>query len=516
MTDLETLIATALIGTERQPLPELSLAPGLNGETKEANLLSAAALLTAYRRAGYSSSKGGTRLEVSPPDNKPELTGTMREILFRVVHGHQELLEECLSLFAGYRFAHRDLPMMLDLGRNNTPHRSKISELIDARGRWLAGLNKQWSWATSNIESMEDAVQSFEAGSKTARGMALQSVRTNDPERARTLLESTWKQEAANERKEFISVLAQQLSLHDEPFLENALSDRSGDVRELAAALLASLPESQFNARTRERLRPILTVKKEKLTIELPDAFDPTWTKDGIEEKAPQGVGQKQYWVRQIMRRASLEMLEEITGMDAIGLLKNTHKDWKDFIETAVRAALSSNPKPDLVKQIIAHDINLVRAEGAFKVLEPSFLETLTTQRSLTESNTDLSLLYACEHTWSRPFWTAAVEWIATQSSRIQHGKIKQTYLSFSHVIVKGTPLELIPSIINGSPDIPHWTAMLTQRHDPPNGTSANNAQQQSWYWDHTKQQFQTVIDTLQLRLEMHTVLKQTPIKENP
>jgi Family of unknown function (DUF5691) len=511
MTDLETLIATALIGTERQPLPELSLAPGLNGETKEANLLSAAAILTSYRKAGFTSSKGSATLEPSLADNKPELTNAMRDILFRVVHGHQELLEECLSLFAGYRFAHRDLPMMLDLGRNNTEQRSKISELIDARGRWLANLNKQWSWATSNIESIEDAIQSFETGSKTARGMALQSVRTNDPERARTLLESTWKQEAANERKEFISVLAYQLSLHDEPFLEHALSDRSSDVRELAAALLASLPESQFNARTRERLRPILTIKKEKLTIELPDAFDPTWTKDGIEEKAPQGVGQKQYWVRQIMRRASLEMLEEITGMDAVGLLKNTHKDWKDFIETAVRGALSSNPKPELVKQILGYDINLVRAEQAFKVLEPSFLETLVKQRTFTENNTDMGLLNACEHTWSEPFWIAALEWIAEQMNGIFTARIKQKYLSFADTIVRGTPLELIPRAINGHDSIPHWSAMLTQQHETP-----TNIGQYTWYWDNSKQQFQHTINTLQLRLEMHTVLKQTPIKETP
>jgi Family of unknown function (DUF5691) len=511
MTDLETIIATALIGTERQPLPELSLAPGLNAETREANLLGAAAMVSAYRRAGFTSTKSTATLEPSPLDNKPELPSTMRDILFRVVHGHQELLEECLSLFAGYRIAHRDLPMMLDLGRNNTTHRTKIAELIDARGRWLANLNKQWSWATSNTESIEDAVQSFETGNKSARALALQAVRTSDPERARTLLESTWKQEAANERKEFINVLADQLSKLDEPFLENALSDRSGDVREQAAMLLSSLPESQFNARTRERLRPILTVKKEKLTVELPEAFDPAWAKDGIEEKAPQGIGQKQYWVRQMMNRASLEMLEDITGMNALELLKNTHKDWKDFVEGAVRNALSATPKPELVKQIIAHDINLVRGQNAFKVLEPSFLETLTTQRTFTESNTDMHLLNACEHTWSEPFWIAALEWIAQQMNGIFTNRIKQKYMTFANTIIHSSPLELIPRAINGHNSIPHWTAMLTQQHETPKET-----RQYTWYWDNTKQQFQHTINTLQLRLEMHTAHQQTPMKEKP
>jgi hypothetical protein len=518
MTDLETIIATALIGTERQPLPELSLAPGLNAESREANLLSAAALLTSYRRAGITSAKSTATLEASLPDSKPELTNAMRDILFRVVHGHQELLEECLSLFAGYRIAHRDLPMMLDLGRNNTTHRAKIAELIDARGRWLAGLNKQWSWATSNTESIEDAVQSFETSNKSARALALQAVRSVDVERGRTLLESTWKQDAAPERKEFIAILETNLSDHDEAFLENALNDRSSDVREHATRLLSKLPNSQFNARARERFRPILSVKKDKLSgllrpltktnndkleIVLPDAFNPAWAKDGIEEKAPQGIGQKQYWVRQMLERANLNMLEELTGLSAINLLKNTHKDWQNLIKNAVINSLRQNPERELIKQLIAYDITTLQAANAWNALEPSFLETLTTQRTFTESNTDMGLLNACEHTWSEPFWIAALEWIAEQMNGIFMGRLKQKYLTFADTIIYGTPLELIPRAINGHDSIPHWTAMLTQQHETPSVIG-----QYTWYWDSTKQQFQHTINTLQLRLEMHAVLK--------
>ena len=360
--------------------------------------------------------------------------------------------------------------------------------------------------------------------------MALQAVRTANPERGRTLLESTWKQDAAPERKEFIAILDVGLSDHDEAFLENALNDRSSDVRDHAASLLSKLPNSQFNARARERLRPILNVKKDKLggllrpitktnndklEITLPDAFDPAWTKDGIEEKAPQGTGQKQHWVRQMLERANLNMLEELTGLTAIDLLKNTHKDWASFVRNAVISAVKQYPERELVKQLIAYDFSLVRAINAFKVLEPSFIETLVTQRGFTESNTDMSLLHACEHTWSKPFWINVLEWIATQCSHIQHGEIKLTYMMFAEVIIRSTPFELIPYVINGSDEIPYWTTMLTQRHNPPNVTSPNNNQQHNWYWDQTKQQFQTVLSTLQLRLEMHqlanTVVKETP-----
>lgn len=523
MNDLETLIATALIGTERQAIPEFSLVPNLNAETKEAKLLSAAAILTAYRRSGYVPKKslGISRLEVSPADGKPAMTAAMRNVLQKVLQGHQELLEEYLRMLTGHRFAHQDLPRMLDFGHGNTAHRSQISDLLDARGRWLAGLNKQWSWATGNTESLEDAVQSFETGSRSARALALQVVRTTDPERGRTLLESTWKQDAAPERKEFIAILETGLSDQDEPFLENALSDRSSDVHETAANLLANLPNSQYNARARERLRPILNVKKDKLggllrgltktnndklEITLPDAFDPAWAKDGIEEKAPQGVGQKQYWVRQMLERANLNMLEDLTGLNAIDLLKNTHKDWQNLIRNAVIDSVRQKPERELVKQLIAYDITIVQAANAFIALEPGFLETLTTQRTLTEANTDLSMIHACQHVWSETFCAAVLEWIAKQTMRIQQGAINESFYGFADPIIRHTPLEMIPRVLNGHPSIPNWTAMLSKHLEP-----ASQAVKQPYYWNNAQQQFRQILKALQLRLKMHRTLKETP-----
>ena len=222
-------------------------------------------------------------------------------------------------------------------------------------------------------------MKSFETGSKSARVLALQAVREADPDAARALLETSWKQDPAPERKEFIAALSAKLSPADEPFLETALhTDRSGDVRDTAADLLAQLPSSAFNARLLESLRPILRVSTSKsagllggikdklkeisgqtsssLEIELPESFNPAWAKDGIIEKAPQGTGQKQWWVQQMMRRTSLEMLTTITGLDALTLLKNTPKEWKSFITQAVKVTLDRNPNRELVKKLNAYD----------------------------------------------------------------------------------------------------------------------------------------------------------------
>jgi hypothetical protein len=504
MNDLETIIATALIGTERQSLPPISVAPDLAAESREATLLSAASLVSAYRRAGFVPKTEARTLEPSGADSKPELSGAMRDMLHRVL-GHGDLLEEYLKLLGeqGVRLAHRDLPQLLNLGSGNTTYRPLITNLLDTRGRWLASLHKNWSWATGNTESLEDAVQSFETGSKSARVLALQTIRERDAHRARELLETTWKQDAAPERKEFIAVLRTNLSDADEAFLENALSDRSSDVRDIATDLLGDLPDSAFNARMRERLRPMLIVKKGKLEVELPDAFDQSWAKDGIQEKAPQSVGQKQWWVQQLMRHATLPMLEDISGMTAVDLLKNTHKDWKSFVQNAVSTALNHNPNRELVKHLIAYDITLVRGTSAFTVLEPNFLETLTTQRCFLESNTDFTLLNACLHQWSEAFWCAALEWIALQVTRLQEGKFSQYFYGFSHPVVRSTSLEFIPRVLKGHASIPGWTAMLARLDEAP-----DKKQKNQWYWEYTQREVKTLLETLQLRLEMHEIMK--------
>ena len=529
MNDFETIIATALIGTERQALPPLTLEPNLNAASKEAALLSAAALVTQYRKAARVPTVTAATLEPSGADSKPELPVALRNLLERVLNGHQELLPEFLELSAQYRFAHRDLPRMLELGRGDTSLRAGLLGGLDTRGRWLAGLEKTWAWATGSTETPEDAVKSFETSSKAARVLALQAFREADPDAARALLETTWKQDPAPERKEFIAVLCTKLSPSDEPFLENALhTDRSADVRDTAADLLAQLPNSGFNARLLKSLRPILIVTtpksagllaslKDKLSelsgknsssldIELPETFDPAWAKDGIVEKAPQSVGQKQWWVQQLLRRTSLEMLEAITGLNALTLLKSTPKEWKSLITDAVKSTLERNPNRELVKQLIAYDFTLIRyAPSALAVLEPITLEALAKQRSLVDGNNELALLEACTHTWSDPFWVAVIEWTAQQITRRRNNQNNSAYFhGFSRLILRSTPLTKSTWLQRGHADLPLWTNLL-QILDEPLPENAKN----QWDWNYAQQEVKTLLEYLEIRLELHRLTKE-------
>jgi hypothetical protein len=104
------------------------------------------------------------------------------------------------------------------------------------------------------------------------------------------------------------------LSQADEPFLEAALDDRSKQVRDAAAELLAELPASAFVARMSARAEPLLSfqpgasggilkrAKPPKLDVTLPpEKFDKSWLRDGITEKPEQRMGQRQWWLVQML-----------------------------------------------------------------------------------------------------------------------------------------------------------------------------------------------------------------------
>jgi hypothetical protein len=160
------------------------------------------------------------------------------------------------------------------------------------RGRWLAGLNPAWAWAAGAAED----TTTWATGSSAARRLLLSRLRATDPVAARELLASTWSTETPDDRAAFVALLATNLSMADEPFLEAALDDRRKEVRQAAAALLWRLPDSRLAARMAERARP----------LRLPTEVDAGMARDGIVAKAPAGVGQRAWWLHQMVAATPL------------------------------------------------------------------------------------------------------------------------------------------------------------------------------------------------------------------
>jgi hypothetical protein len=130
-------------------------------------------------------------------------------------------------------------------------------------------------------------------------------LRRRDPTAARELLANSWKNEPGDDRAALLPALAEGLTSDDERFLAEALKDRKRDVRDAAAELLARLPTSEFVTRMRRRVAPLITFRKtllgSKLEIAAPQACDPGMLADGIDPKPPPGIGEKAWWLSQMI-----------------------------------------------------------------------------------------------------------------------------------------------------------------------------------------------------------------------
>src|SRR5262249_41993780 len=120
----EALVSAALLGTTRRE-PDTSVLPDpvrklADGPDPEHVLLSAAALLTGYRRAGRLPERDVPALSVAGLDDRPLVGADARRRLALMLYGdHGNLLPEWLSAVAarGLRVPPERLPALADAAR---------------------------------------------------------------------------------------------------------------------------------------------------------------------------------------------------------------------------------------------------------------------------------------------------------------------------------------------------------------------------------------------------------------
>ncbi|MFF0860740.1 DUF5691 domain-containing protein [Nonomuraea sp. NPDC003560] len=316
----DDLASTALVGTDRRPY--------------RGDLLADAAVETARRRAG----RGPVEAAPPPPAPDEELPAVGRraaERLVRIMGGdYDRLLPEWLAAAAatGRRVPCDVLPDLLERGRRDRSIRAHLGVLAGRRGRWLAGLNPAWGYLLE-----EPTGETWELGGPADRRAHLRALRAADPAAARELLESTWERETPDDRAEFVELLADGLAMGDEPFLEAALDDRRREVRQAAANLLTRLPGSRLSRRMAERARACVSISGSAIAVEAPLECDRAMERDGVRPKPPRGIGERAWWLQQILARAPLGFW----GRPPSALLKMRIPDWDAEVKAAwVRAAV--------------------------------------------------------------------------------------------------------------------------------------------------------------------------------
>ncbi len=335
---------TALVGTGHQPLPLLALDKQLSeaierlpNQSGESQLLAIAAMLNNYQRAGASfpAEPSLTLPPSAPQETRPYLSGPAERRIAQLLEGdNRALLPEWLELVrqAGRLVPPRYIPALLAFGVTTEPSRSTICELVGQRGQWLARYNPQWDYlllpvrqkpigasevtSPSITEAIDNVWQTDELKNRID---LLCSVRRDDPATGRTLLLSSWHKEPARNRKKFLAQLIDGLSLEDEVFLEQALDDRSREVRAAAAKLLARITGSALQQRMCDRSSGTVSVEKRWLTQHLritpPNTIDDAARRDGVDLKHCPGLndspGERAGWLYQIIAATPLSFWTE-------------------------------------------------------------------------------------------------------------------------------------------------------------------------------------------------------------
>ena len=314
-------VNTALLGTDRAPVAA-PVSGGALGAAYDAlvrpesdaasNLLRVAAAASAYRRCGRVPGRTQEALpSPCPRDERPTCTRAAAALLRRILQGeHQSLLRTWVALANRHdvRAPADTLPAVLDLAKRDPRLRSLLGATGGTRATWLATLNAEWAFAISG-DSSEALVRTWETGTGEARIEALHRLRQLDPERARTLLETSLADEDPANRAFFVAALRDGLSLADEPFLERALDDRRKEARQQAAGLLVRLPSSALAGRMTNRARQLVTLgrstilQRPRIDVTPPDEADASMLRDGLSPTPPAstGLGEKAWLLAQII-----------------------------------------------------------------------------------------------------------------------------------------------------------------------------------------------------------------------
>ncbi|MGW1614150.1 DUF5691 domain-containing protein [Streptomyces sp. NPDC002285] len=327
----EELVTAALLGTDRRTPP--GSAPGQEAPLA---LLDTAAVETVRRRAGMRPTPAAQRPRPAPDDPRPALPSAAARRLGMLLTDRpgvgggrrgtapdlMELLPQWLATANDRGFAPPPqlLPALLDAARGRTDLRPAALTFAGPRAVWLARLNPDWRFALRatpgggaalpHLDNPAEVQQLWQEGLFAERVALLSAIRAGEPAAARELLTTTWATERAEDRLMFLDSLRSGLGPQDEPFLEQALADRSRNVRATAAELLSALPDSALAARMAVRAGTCValdhTGEAPTITVEAPHECDAGMERDGVVAKAPAGRGERSWWFGQLVEATPL------------------------------------------------------------------------------------------------------------------------------------------------------------------------------------------------------------------
>ena len=309
------------------------------------------------------------------------------------------------------------LPVLLDFGRKNKDLRELILPALGRRGEWLAEVATRHDWLWFKPRNVK---RRWEQGANATRVELIELLRQSDPSQAREMIAEAWDKENKEIRMKLLAALKINLSVEDEEFIENALEDRTYDVRKLALELLARLPESALRQRMQERALRCLEYdskkRKPKLHFSFSLEFDESMKRDGLVED-DNGA-----WMRIV-----LDFVDptfwcdrwDITLVELFGAIRRNKKQAEMLWERMIRAtvfARNAQVADILIEYVIEANYLTPIWEALLEIVSPRVKERYAEKvirnqlRAINDNALMIELFRSCDVEWGEGLTTAFVE----------------------------------------------------------------------------------------------------------
>jgi hypothetical protein len=339
----QELTKIALLGTDNCTFSEQTLRTlqsyGIDtGKEAPLVLATGAALLAQLRKAGF-------QLEDFDKTLPPAAVATEENLCSFKSAGHLHLIlsgryPAVLGEFFEFLIRNKKrlppefIPSLLKQ-TDNTVGIDYLEKSLSEGGRWLISQHPEWRLL------FEKPTVNWQTGSREERLRLLTFFRRHDPPAGLELLQSTWKEESHSDKKAFLLLLRQGLSLADEPFLEQCLEESRKEIRASASNLLAEIPASRLAERMYFRAKECLRWDGRQLQVVIPDVPDAAAERDGVVKTDLRWKGgAKASYLGQVVAATPPERWEvyfQKIPPDIITLFAQT--DWPDTLLTACAQA---------------------------------------------------------------------------------------------------------------------------------------------------------------------------------
>jgi Family of unknown function (DUF5691) len=241
--DMEALLRSFLLGTERHPLPAAGVVKDLvpaSDPTAELTALALAGQRLRLRRPVRPPAADAPRVV---EDRRAVVAEDARSLMRRLVGGRGGSATDVAASSLADTCNRRGLrPHPFDMPRIDAFIRTHAERLGSSATAWVErGGNPEVRPSHYFDAQAVDATNWTSAG-PAARAAFIASMRANDPDGARALVEASFASEPAPLRVRLVDALAHRLSAADVPFLEGLAGDRAPSVREAAVRLLKCIP----------------------------------------------------------------------------------------------------------------------------------------------------------------------------------------------------------------------------------------------------------------------------------